>query len=64
MSKTEYIKTFHDWQIYVIQEAYLMMPANQLIPRYIAIQPEKHLIIEDITIGSLEAGIIEIKQSP
>ena len=58
-NKTEYVKDFLGWQIYVIQEAYLMTPANQLISRYIAIQPEKHHIINDVTIGSLEAGIIE-----
>jgi len=58
----KYVKDFLGWQIYVIPEAYLSTPANQLIDRYIAIKPSTHQIIDDVTIGSLEAGIHEAEK--
>ena len=65
MSKTEYIKTFHGYQIYVIPEAYVMHVAGKVtgtIDRYVAIKPDTHQIIDDVTIGSLESGIVETER--
>lgn len=56
---SKFIEVYNGWQIYVIPEAYLSMPANQLIDRYVAVQPEKHQIIDDVAIGSLESSIHE-----
>ena len=58
MSKTEYIKTFHGYQIYKIPEAY-QMTNGQLTDRYIAIQPTKHYSIEGVDLPDLEADILE-----
>jgi hypothetical protein len=58
--KMKYLESYRGWQIYVIPEAYLMQPANQLIDRYIAIEPETHSCIDDVTLGSLKTTIDEM----
>ena len=58
----KYVKTFLGWQIYVIPEAYLSTPANQLTDRYIAIKPGTRQIIDDVTVPSLEASVREAEK--
>lgn len=55
----KYLETYQDWQIYILPEAYLSMPQNIMLDRYIAVEPKTHSCIDDVTLGSLKAGIDE-----
>ena len=59
----QYITSYRGWQIYIVPEAYFATvkgkPTGQTIDRYIAIEPQTHSCIDDVTLGSIKASIDE-----
>lgn len=55
----KYLETYREYQIYILPEAYLSLPQKAALDRYIAINPLTHQCIDDVTLGSLKAGIDE-----
>jgi hypothetical protein len=55
-----YLESYRGWQIYLLPEAYLSMPQNTALDRYIAIEPLTHSCIDDVTLGSIKSSIDEV----
>jgi hypothetical protein len=56
--QAEYIENYHNYQIYIIQEAYIMSDGT-ITHRYVAIQPEKHWVIDGVDLPDLKSDIDE-----
>jgi hypothetical protein len=55
-----FVLSYRGWQIYLVPEAYLLKLADTLVDRYIAVEPETHSCIDDVTLGSIKASIDEV----
>jgi hypothetical protein len=57
--QAEYIETYRNYQIYIIQEAY-----QGTQPLYVAIEPKHHWVITGVDLPDLKADINEAIHQP
>jgi hypothetical protein len=62
----KYLESYRGWQIYIVPDAYYPTITgkltSQMIDRYIAINPNTHSCIDDVSLGSIKASINEAQQ--
>jgi hypothetical protein len=59
----QFIEVYRGYQIYVIPDAYLSLPQNKLLSRYIAVYIKGIVGVDDVSLPSLKATIDEMLRS-